>query len=550
MQVHQEGFVDGDKLLMEMKSAGDALASSVFSDLGGDDLLRLDVALGAGSPSKVSHGLSGDSVRVLPVFVFCLGDADGPFSEYTETASNDLRGSTTGAQERSPKRDVSARLFERSSPFKAEVGGDAVLVLQSESSAPAPFYERQEILQLPLTDATQAVVAGLLRSMHGTTAPDHWWSLEQQEPALDLSWAHGYHPFAPFGFGGSQPGELLANVARRNAVVSRAAAVASTLAETATVLEEFARAALPSELLAAGLWSELCTDGAAIKGDWGYLLQTAASSIGLPAYLAQPATDVHRLLYEAVGDFEGKLNMARGTGLMKLVAAMDRQKDAAMSIYGQVRSPGCLRRKRRRWRSSNPHSRPGAMEGCESQIQRSTVIEYHAPCHLSVKMWMQFKAMHLQVCFTACPHQRAGFIFYCDHVRRSIWMDPFHISQLRTKVRQLLSGLYLPCFVIPVHVFFACAGCECLQGTGVVSVHNCASQSSFSSSLGVVFCYLVGDICRSCTFGCCSAYSACELRWKLWGRAHCEVITLINRFSRRLSRMIILQAFVVPFFSA
>lgn len=346
VQIHQEGFVDGDKLLMEMKSAGDALASSVFSDLGGDDLLRLDVALGAGSPSKVSHGLSGDSVRVLPVFVFCLGDADGPLSEYT--VSSELRGSTTGVQERAPKQDVPARLFEGSSPFKAKIGGDAVLVLQSESSAPVPFYERQEMLRLPLTDATQAVVAGLLRSMHGTTAPDHWWPLEQQDSALDLSWAHGYHPFAPFGFGGSQPGELLANVARRNAVVSRAAAVASTLAETASALEGFARAALPSELLAAGLWSELCMDGAAIRGDWGHLLQTAALSAGLPAHLVQPAADVHRLLHDAVGDFEGKLDMARGTGLMKLVAAMDRQKNGAMSIYGQVRSRSCLRTKRRR----------------------------------------------------------------------------------------------------------------------------------------------------------------------------------------------------------
>lgn len=340
MQVRQEGFVNGDKLLMEMKSAGDVLASSLFSDLGGDGLLRLDVALGAGSRPKGSHELSGDSVRILPVFVFCLGDTDGPLSDFT--SSSDLRDSTARVQERTTKRGVPARLFERSSPFKAEVGGDAVLVLQSEKSAPVPFYERQEMLRLPLTDATQAVVAGLLRSMHGTTAPHHWWPSEQQDAALDLTWAHGYHPFAPFGFGGSQPGELLAEVARRNAVVSRSAAVATTLAETAAVLEEFARAALPSELLMAGLWTQLCMDGAATRGDWGQTFETAASSAGLSATLAQPATNVHRLLHDALIDFERRLNTAKGGGLVKLVAAMDKQQTEAMSIYDEVRSPGCF----------------------------------------------------------------------------------------------------------------------------------------------------------------------------------------------------------------
>lgn len=343
VQVHQEGFVDGDKLLMEMKSAGDVLASSLFSDLGGDALLRLDVALGAGSQPQGPHGLRGD-VRVLPVFVFCLGDTDAPLSGYT--SSSDLRDSPAKAPKRTPTQGVPARLFEGSSPFKAEVGGDAVLVLQSEESAPVPFYERQEKLRLPLTDATQAVVAGLLRGMHGTTAPDHWWPLEQQDAALDLTWAHGYHPFAPFGFGGSKPGELLAKVARRNAVVSRAAAVATTLAETAAVLEEFARATLPSELLMAGLWTELCIDGAATRGDWGQLFETAASSAGLPALLAQPAMDVHRLLHDAVDDFERRLKTAKGEGLIRLVATMDKQQHGAMSIYGQVRSPVYFRMKR------------------------------------------------------------------------------------------------------------------------------------------------------------------------------------------------------------
>ena len=339
VQVHQEGFVDGDKLLMEMISAGDVLASSLFSDLGGDALLRLDVALGAGSRPNGAHGSSGN-VRVLPVFVFCLGDADGPLSG--SSGNSDLHDSTARVQERTPKQGVRARLFEDSSPFKAEVGGDAVLVLQSEKSAPVPFYERQEMLRLPLMDATQAVVAGLLRGMHGTTAPDHWWPLEQQNAALDLTWAHGYHPFAPFGFGGSQPGELLAKVARRNAVVSRAAAVATTLAETAAVLEEFARAVLPSELLMAGLWTELCMDGAATREDWGLLLETAALSAGLPAILTQSATDVHRLLHGAVGDFERRLKTAKGGGLMTLVAVMDKQQNGAMSIYGQVRIGGLL----------------------------------------------------------------------------------------------------------------------------------------------------------------------------------------------------------------
>lgn len=49
------------------------------------------------------------------------------------------------------------------------------------------------------------------------------------------------------------------------------------------------------------------------------------------------------------------------------------------------------------------------------------------------------------------------FVFYCDHIRGSTWKNPFYLSQLHTKFRQLLSGLYPPCSVVPCIVLFACA---------------------------------------------------------------------------------------------
>lgn len=316
-----------------MKSAGDTLVSSLLSDSGADHVLRLGVALAAESKAQEIPRLDGSAgVRVLPVFVFCLGDADETLSTAPTSSTSEERGLRL-------RKERPARLFEGSSPFAADVGGDAVLVLQSDGSAPIPFYERSETLRLPLSDATQAVVAGLLKSVHGISAPHHSWSSAQQAAAVDLSWAHGYHPFAPFGFGGSEPGELLADIARRDAVASRASVVAATLVEAAAVLEDAAEAVVPTQLLVTRAKTELSQDGAATKGEWGRHFESSVASEGLPANLVDTVVAVHRKLYDAVGTFEEELTKARGMKLTDVITSMEKAQGEASSALAHVRAP-------------------------------------------------------------------------------------------------------------------------------------------------------------------------------------------------------------------
>lgn len=317
-----------------MKSAGDALASSLLSDAGGRDwghLLRLDVALAADERPQGLGQLHGAAVRVLPVFVFCLGNIDEPL---VAGAGADSVGGDAG-QSPSPRKERPAQLFEGSHPFAAQVGGDAVLVLQSEGTAPVPFFERSDVLGIPMSDATQAVVSGLLRGMHGTTAPDHWWSWQQQDATLDLSWAHGFHPFAPFGFGGA--GALLAEVAQINAVVSRAAAAARALAEATRTLEDFAMVVVPSELLVEGSRATLFGGGGVTNRAWGQMLHSTADSLGLPTDILEPVVNVHQSVLEALDVFEQKLHKIRGASLAKALAAMERERQNAEAILSHVR---------------------------------------------------------------------------------------------------------------------------------------------------------------------------------------------------------------------
>lgn len=320
----QEGYVDSARLLLEMKSAGDELASSLLSDLGTPDWnlrVRLDVDVAVAAKGN----RRGQRVRVLPVFVFCLEDVDKP--------SGGGDGRVDEDSNRAHGKDRAARLFEDSSPFSAEIGGDTVLVLQSEGSAPVPFFEREETLRLPLTDSTQAVVAGLLRSLHGTTPPDHWWPPGQQVPAADLSWAHGFHPFPPFGFGGSTPGELLADIAARNAVVSRAAATAETLSAAASALEDFAQAAVPIELV---------SGRGAIHGEWGEALKVVSEAVGLPRHVLSPVIHAHGAVHAAMVEYEEALKASPGADLKAALERMEGLRDRASKLLRKV-SRLCLR---------------------------------------------------------------------------------------------------------------------------------------------------------------------------------------------------------------
>ncbi|CAM9295199.1 unnamed protein product, partial [Discosporangium mesarthrocarpum] len=151
-----------------------------------------------------------------------------------------------------------AYLFEHGQVFATKSGsqsgrGNTVFVLQAEGNAQMPFFEREEMIGLPMADATPGVVAGLLQAVHAVGPPQQWWSPAGGTKSLDLLWAHGYHPFGPFGFGlGSGLGTLVSETARRNAVTSHAANAAATLAIAVETLNEFAWSVIPGELLLGG----------------------------------------------------------------------------------------------------------------------------------------------------------------------------------------------------------------------------------------------------------------------------------------------------------
>lgn len=315
----QEGYIDGGRLLLEMKSAGDMLTSLLLSDVGTDSVLRLDVALAAKNGAQGSARPGGAGVRVLPVFVFCLTGAEESLLDASSGSAAGTDPTSEGHFATRKRRPVTS--FEGGSHFWAEMAGDTVLVIQSEDGS-----------------VTQPVTSGLLRALHGTIAPDHRWSPEQQSLVLDLSWARGYHPFAPFGFDNSEPGDLFVDVARRNAVASRAAEAASTMSEVSGILEALADSALPSEVLSAGLRSDLCRDNAATQEGWGHAFEAAATFGGLPVESVHGVVGVHSSLRKAVMSFETEVKKARKGSLIDVMAAMDTSRGDARSVLEEVRA--------------------------------------------------------------------------------------------------------------------------------------------------------------------------------------------------------------------
>lgn len=337
LEFAQEGYVDSARLLLEIKSAGDELASSLLLDLGTPDWnsrVRLDVDVALGTKGY-PHGSNNQRVRVLPVFVFCLEDMD------VSSGGDDRSG-----QDSSPAggTDHTARLFGDSRPFSAEIGGDTVLVLQSEGSAPIPFFERNETLRLSSADSTQAVLAGLLQSLHGTTPPDHWWSPDQENPSTDLSWAHGFHPFAPFGFGSSTPGELFADIATRNAIATRAVATAQTLSTAANMLENFAQVAVLSDLVTGGF-----SGMEAMNKDWGQTLKMASESIGLSPHVVHHVVDAHDMVHAAVVEYEEELGASPGADVKVVLKRMEGLRDKANMLLREVKSAAAYGEEELQW---------------------------------------------------------------------------------------------------------------------------------------------------------------------------------------------------------
>lgn len=301
-QMFQESYVHSTRLLWEMKSIGGELLSSLLlttQDL--DTATRNKLAQTAEEKGAASiHSWQVEGVRILPVFVYNLVPGES-LDEGTDGIENNNNSNARG-------KDRAARLFENHSPFAVGPEGDTVLVLQAKGSASDPSFERGEELRLPLRDSTQAVVAGLLRCLYGTIPPDRWFPMGRQDSTLDLSWAHGFHPFAPLGFGGSVPGQLLGDVAMRNAVVARAAAAAGFISTTARVLEDFAQAFAPSELVVGVSAAPLFVVGAATRPEWGQALKNVLEVTGLPTEGIADVLVEQELLCERKSSFEAMLS--------------------------------------------------------------------------------------------------------------------------------------------------------------------------------------------------------------------------------------------------
>ena len=291
-----------------MRSAVDTLASSLLSDVRADSILRLDLALAAGSRAQDLTWTSKTGARILPVFVFCLPGADEP-----------MLATSFGSTTEHPRRNRPVSSFEGGGHFWAEAGGDAVLGVHSKSGT-----------------LTQSVTSGLLRALHGATAPDQFWSSES-DSLHDLVWARGYHPFVPFDFASSTTGELSIDVTRRNAVASRAAAAAATLSEVAGKLEYFAESTLLSDL-SAGRRMNLYRDGAATQEAWGHAFEEAATFRGFPADAVLRVVSVHKSLRELVVSFEAELQKISEATLTDAMVAMDASWSGALAFRELVRA--------------------------------------------------------------------------------------------------------------------------------------------------------------------------------------------------------------------
>lgn len=272
-----------------------------------EHLLQLDVAFAEESGLTEPTG----SFRVLPVFILCLDS----IVEHQEQP----------------------RLFEGNSPFAVEPGGDAVVILQSSHSVEVPSLVGSGTLPLHLKDATPAVVAGLLQGLFGTTPPNQWWLPGHLQSEADPTWAYGYHPFAPFGIGG-EPGELFVDVARRNAIATRAVAAATLLSESASMLENFLSLVVPKRHLYSEESSAVSFEDTEMVEELKRMLDTDRPGNTQQPLRAQGVLEALKSYQKAVTSFEEVLKEAPRMDVAAALKATQTSRNLAVKVLNQVKS--------------------------------------------------------------------------------------------------------------------------------------------------------------------------------------------------------------------
>ena len=124
----------------------------------------------------------------------------------------------------------------------ASGGGDGEWV-------PLRFLSNDRVVRARPSEPTRHVVAGVARALGGLAAPHERRSVAHDRRVENWLWSVGHHPFGPFT-NCTTLSAALADVARRNAVLSRAdtalRAVRRGLAETERFADEFLKPPSPT----------------------------------------------------------------------------------------------------------------------------------------------------------------------------------------------------------------------------------------------------------------------------------------------------------------
>jgi hypothetical protein len=188
---------------VKIGSHGTPNGPAVASDASINELIHEGIAgiqdgtYGKGTGTKGAFVSSSLGMQMLPVFVFSIAGSATVFEDET--------------------------LFDEGR-FEAYSSQGVVALQRDTDQVPLPFYVDGYQLHKSGKNPTGHILAGLASAMGGLMPPGRRFSRHHQRTVLELEWANGFHPFAPFsGASERHPSlsDLEVDVAKRNIVLSR-----------------------------------------------------------------------------------------------------------------------------------------------------------------------------------------------------------------------------------------------------------------------------------------------------------------------------------------
>lgn len=422
-------YLDSETLLEEFRKSADLLASGL-TDLGEDASTEDAFGRQRGMPNPRATGgtvsrdgpVVRDGTRVVPVYVLSLaglppgtlvdgeslvaaaddlvvvvqpvGDpaiaapgADDPNawgrgkSARASVAAAELaRAAAKAEEEAKEEANAEATTIAEATTRKAESVAAAARVAAARVAASGGgdgewvslrFLSNDRVVRARPSEPTRHVVAGVARALGGLAAPHERRSVAHDQRVENWLWSVGHHPFGPFT-NCTTLSAALADVARRNAVLSRAdtalRAVRRGLAETERFADAFLKPPLadvfpfPRERRAAAL-DDVAPSAAARDGPrepeqtWLDYLYADPDRAGVPGPLPQTTVaemerNVERLedAFVRVGDamYDGDLNAAHELSSAVLDDARAFEAYVTREVTAARDALGCCRTARRR----------------------------------------------------------------------------------------------------------------------------------------------------------------------------------------------------------